>query len=386
MHPGSRIELSERALRRNLRFLRPLCGEAEFSSVVKGNAYGHGIETFVPLAEACGVRHFSVFSAQEARRVLEASRRGSRIMVMGYIDEQDMDWVVANGISFMAFDIARLESAAAAAGRVGRPARVHLQVETGMHRLGLDRATLRAAAGRILESRGRMELAGVSTHLAGPESISNHVRVARQLESFDGACTLLREMGLDVPVRHVANSAALFMYPDSVMDMVRCGIAQYGFWPGTEVRMHRMLSDCGDGRRSWRDPLRRVLTWKSCIMSLKEVPPGEFIGYGTGCQTTRRELIASVPIGYFDGFPRVLSNRGYVLVRGHRARVVGTVNMSMMLVSVTHVPGARKGDEVVIIGSQGRRRMTVASFSDMTDVMNYEALVRLPSEIPRRVV
>jgi alanine racemase len=356
-----------------------------FSSVIKGNAYGHGIETFVPMAEACGVRHFSVFSAPEAIRTVNSRTEDSRVLITGYIPDDELEWAVSNDISFYVFELGRLEATVAAAKRVGKPARIHLELETGMHRTGLEGTDLERAVEIVTYNRAHLHAEGVCTHLAGAESISNHVRIKGQLDRFEELCGQLRDVGIDPDLRHVASSAALLTYPETTMDMVRCGIAQYGFWPSTETRMHYLLRE-GDGGAARRDPLKRVLTWKSCIMGLKDVEPGNFVGYGTSYQATRKHRIAAVPTGYFTGFPRDLSNKGHMLVRGRRAVVVGRVNMSMTLIDVTHIPGVQRGDEVVVVGRQGRSSISVASFSDMADVMTYEALVRLPSEIPREVV
>ena len=387
MDTGTKIVLDSRALTKNLRFLRGVIGEsALFSSVIKGNAYGHGIEAFVPMAESCGVRHFSVFNADEALRAVSASTEDSSVLIMGYISDDELAWAVENGVSFYVFEPGRLRAARAAARRVGKAAKVHLEVETGMHRTGLEGDGLEEAISVVSEGEGLVEVEGVCTHLAGAESIGNYVRIMGQLKRFRSVCAALKARGITPRMRHVASSAALLTHPETVMDMVRCGIAQYGFWPSTEVRMHHMLNHPGGAGTVRRDPLKRVLTWTTRIMSLKDVEPGHFIGYGTSYQATRRHRIAAVPTGYFTGFPRDLSNKGHMLVRGRRATVVGRVNMSMTLIDVTNIPGVERGDEVVVIGKQGRSSISVASFSDMADLMNYEALVRLPSEIPREVI
>ena len=134
------------------------------------------------------------------------------------------------------------------------------------------------------------------------------------------------------------------------------------------------------------DPLKRVLTWKSRVMSIKQVGPGEFVGYGTSYLTTRPHRVATVPVGYFHGFPRSLSNVGRALIRGRRVAIVGYINMSMLLINVTDVPDASVDDEIVLIGKQNKSQITVGSFSDLTNLLNYEVLVRIPSEIPRVVV
>ena len=150
--------------------------------------------------------------------------------------------------------------------------------------------------------------------------------------------------------------------------------------------MFHQLHHCDKPKQRMIDPLKRVMEWKSKVMCIRELQPGEFISYGTSYLTTRRERIAVVPIGYYYGFPRTLSNLGHVLIRGHRAPVVGPVNMNMVMVNVTEIPQVQNGDEVVIIGRQKKHQITLASFSDLTQILNYEVLMRLPADIPRIVV
>ena len=163
--------------------------------------------------------------------------------------------------------------------------------------------------------------------------------------------------------------------------MVRVGISNYGFWPSAESKMMHMKNENFN-----EDPLRRVLSWKSVIMSVNTVPEGKYVSYGRSYLTNRKSKIATVPVGYGYGFSRTLSNNGHVLVRGKRAPVVGTVNMNMVIIDVTDIADVKVNDEVVLIGTQGDTEISVGSFSDMNISMNYELLTRLPSHIPRRVV
>ncbi len=384
---SSYIELSESALRRNVRFLQRHVGpDVRLCSVIKGNAYGHSIRHFFPLAERCGVRHFAVFSADEALAALTARTAGSAVMIMGAIDDDELAWAVENDVAFFVFDLPRLRAALAVAEQVGRPARVHLELETGLHRTGLEQPELEHALDLVSASPTALHVEGTCTHLAGAECASNYARISRQLEVFHRSCARVRERGLDPGLRHTACSAAALRYPEAVMEMIRVGVVQYGFWPTREVRMeYRLRHQEGSGRRP-KDPLRQVMRWCSRVMSVKEVGAGEYVGYGTTSKTSRPTRLAAVPVGYFHGFARSLSNLGHVLVRGHRAPVVGTVNMNMVMIDVTDVSGAARGDEVVLIGRQGEAHVTVASFSDLSQFLNYEVLVRLPTEIPRVVV
>mgnify|MGYP006279214151 CR=1 FL=1 len=389
MFDTSTIELSRKALKRNFRFMRRFVGpQPIISCVIKGNAYGHGIESFLPMAEDCGIDHFSVFSASEAYRAVGS--RGSestQVMVMGHMEGEAVEWAVEEAVSFYVFDLHRLEMALQAAGSVGRPALVHLEVETGLNRTGLAGDDLSRALELLAQNRDRLSLQGVCTHFAGAESVNNYLRIQEQKLRFQEALCEVRRHGLELGIRHTACSAAALTYPETVMDMVRTGIAMYGFWPSKQTKMHYIQNSCQTPSQRRANPLRRVMSWKSSIMSLKTVEAGEFIGYGTTCQAVRRRLLASVPVGYFHGFARSLSNLGYVLIRGRRANVAGLVNMNALLVDVTdQKERVRKGDEVVLIGRQKKSSISVSSFSDMTRDPNYEVLTRLPSCIPRVVV
>ncbi len=381
---GSWIELSEAALRNNLRFLKRLIGSrTTFASVIKGNAYGHGIETFVPLAERCGVRQFAVFSADEAVRVKAVCGPKTELMIMGSVPDPAIPWAVEHGISFYVFDLRRLDRTVKAARRIGRAARIHLELETGFNRTGFEPDKVSGVAERIVTAGDLVTVEGACTHFAGAESIGNHVRIQNQIERFHRRVGGLRERGVEPRRLHTACSAAAINYPETRMDLVRCGIAHYGFWPTAETRMQYFMSRRS---RTQRDPLRRVMEWKSRVMSLKRVKEGDFIGYGITFQAPRHMKIASVPVGYYHGFARSLSNLGYVLIRGERAPVVGIVNMNMFVVDVTDLNGVRAGDEVVLMGRQGASEISVGSFADMSNNLNYEVLVRIPSEIPRVVV
>lgn len=387
MFAPSHVELSKSAFHKNMSFLTDyIGGDVVFCSVIKGNAYGHGIEQFVPMAEECGVRHFAVFSADEARLACRAfTEEDSHVMIMGMIGDKEIVWALEQDVSFYIFELERLQKAVELAKRIRIPARIHLHLETGMNRLGLDKDHLKEAVEIINNNEQWLRVDGVCTHYAGAESVSNHVRVTRQIENFKSYYGYLEEQGVEAKLKHTACSAAVLNYPETIMDMVRIGIAQYGFWPNRETYM-KFLKNHSDINKVHKDPLERVISWKSVVMSTKEVKVGEFIGYGTTYQTSRDEQIATVPIGYSHGFKRSLTNMGIVLINGKRAPIAGLVSMNLLTVDVTDIPDVSKGDEVVIIGNQQDEEMTVSSFSEMTNHLNYEVLVQIPSRLPRKIV
>ncbi|MFO7879835.1 MAG: alanine racemase [Bacteroidales bacterium] len=381
MFQTSVLHINKQALINNLEFIKKLVGKkTRISSVIKGNAYGHGIEVFVPLAEYCGINHFSVFNADEALRAHKASQQKSGIMIMGMIDTHELDWAIENDIEFFVFEFDRLFEAIEAAKRQNKPARIHLEMETGMNRTGFDERD----AGKVIQvlqnNKKHYILEGICTHFAGAESIANYARIVNQQKRYKKYLKQFRRNGLKPKFRHVASSAATIAYPDAQLDMVRIGIMQYGFWPSPEIFINYISN-----KEDKSDPLDRILTWKSRVMDTKYVKTGEFISYGTSYMARNNMKIATIPVGYAHGYSRSLSHQGRVLINGHRVDIVGNVNMNLLIVKISDIPETKKGDEVVLIGKQNGSEITVASFSEFSNQLNYEMLTRLPAEIPRIV-
>lgn len=378
MNSTSVIELSKDALKNNISFIREMVGKNVYiSSVVKGNAYGHGIKEIVPIIESTGINHFSVFCSQEAHLVFEVAKK-SQIMIMGFIASNELEWVISNNISFFVFDLERLIAAIEIASVLNKKARIHIEVETGMNRTGFREHELSNILKLLKSNTSTIEVAGLCTHFAGAESIANHVRITNQIERFENIYNKYFKYNFQNIKKHTACSAAALHYPQTHFDMVRIGILQYGFWPNIESKIKYLTK-----KNIHKSPLRRVLRWTSKVLSIKEVAAGEFIGYGTNYIAETTTIIAIVPVGYSNGYSRGLSNMGRVLISGQRVSVVGVVNMNMISIDITNIPDVREGDEVVIVGKQGDKEISVASFSDYSNSMNYETLTRLPANIDR---
>ncbi len=382
MFEGSTIEISRAALRNNLSFIHGLLGrDTCLYSVVKGNAYGHGVEVFAPMALDLGVKDFAVYSASEALTLYEAIQGAAGIYILGDVDGEALEWAIAHGIAFNVFERQRLVESARLARLLGTRALIHLEIETGMNRTGFPPEDLPAILKWCAGALDAFEIKGVCTHLAGAESRANAFRVHEQKERFREALQAVNESGLKVELRHAACSAGILNEPDMLLDMARVGILQYGFWPNkeTEVRFRKGLAP-------GPDPLQRVIRWCSRIMSTTSVEQGHFVGYGTTYFAQEDQRLAVVPVGYAHGYARSLSNAGQVLVRGQVAPVRGIVNMNCITVDITGIEGVEKGDEVVLIGTQGERSVSVSSFGERSDQLNYELLTRLPLSIPRVAV
>jgi len=380
---SSRILLNQIALKSNINFIRKKTGpNVRFSSVVKANAYGHGIHQFVPMAEACGVRHFSVASAFEAEEVLESITKDSGIMIMGILYEEDIPWAIEHNIEFYIYNLDRLTKTLEAAKRIGKKALVHLEVETGANRTGLQADEFPKALSFVKEHREHITFEGLCTHFGGAESLANQFKIERQHARYKEFLKQCKAKNYMPNYRHIACSAAALAMKDTVYDMVRVGVSQYGFWPSPDIyQLHLQEVD-----KTFDKPLKRIFTWKTDIMDIRHVKAGEFIGYGTAYQATQNMEVAVMPLGYSNGYPRALSNRGHVLIGGKKAPIVGLINMNLFMVDISHIPHVNVGDEVVLVGRQKNNVINVQSFTNFTQLVNNEMMSRLPAAIPREIV
>lgn len=382
MIDNSLITISEQAVQNNISFLKKkLGGKVKISAVVKANAYGHGIEQVVPLFEKYGIEHYSVFYYSEAMRVFNSLSKPASIMVMGWLAEDNIRGAITRGIEFFVFNIERLKEAIRYAKEMGLKAKIHLEAETGMNRSGLNSDELEKAIVLIKENIDCIELAGFCTHLAGAESVSNYLRIHNQLRNYKKMLTFVENQGLKPKCKHVANSAAAFVYPKSRMDLVRVGIMMYGFWSSSEVYVQYIKN-----LKNKIDPLQRILGWESQIMAIKTVKSGEFIGYGISYLAQCDITTALIPVGYSFGYSRSLSNKGRVLIGGQRCSVIGVVNMNMIIVDISRVKDVKLGDEVILIGKQGDLEIKVSAFSEISNELNYEILAHLSESIIRTVI
>ncbi len=380
MASTSLIEIKCKAIENNVLFIKNLVdSDVIISAVIKGNAYGHGVEVAIPALEYSGVNHFSVFSSSEARKAYKAMKSSSTLMIMGFIFEEDLKWVIQQEIEFYISNLKSLKAAIELAKELKTPARIHIDVETGMNRTGLLLEEVKQAIPIINTNTDHLILQGLTSHLAGAESIANHMRIISQLNIFKKRKSLLAKNGIHPKLNHIASSAATISYPESRMDMVRTGVVLYGYWPTKETFINYIHR-----KKDKSDPLKRALVWRSQVMETKTVPAGEFIGYGLSYQAQTKMSIMLVPVGYCNGYSRSLSNNGHVLIKGQRAQVIGSVNMNMILCDISMInEKINIGDEVVLIGEQSEMEISFTSFADMNNSLNYEILARLPENIQR---
>jgi len=374
-----RIEISRSALVRNIGQFRRLIGpRRKFMAVVKANAYGHGLRETASIALENGVDWLGVHSVEEGAALRDAGVTRP-ILVLGYVPFGELDEAVARDLRIIVYNRPTIGRLAAAARRRGKKAVVHVKVETGTGRQGVDVPDVWPFVRDILRHEG-LVLEGLSSHFANIEDTTSHEYPRLQLEAYRTAVKTLRAHGVRVPVRHMSCTASTILFPETDFTMARVGIGLYGYWPSKETYLSCLQEK--------REPLALspVLSWKARIAQIKKLGANACVGYGCTYKTTRPTVLAVVPVGYFDGYDRGLSNTAHVLVRGRRAPVRGRVAMDFFMADVTDIPGARLEDEVTLIGADGRERVTADDLASLAGTISYEILARINPLIPRRVV
>lgn len=374
-----RLEISRSALVHNIREFRRVIGpRRKFLAVVKANAYGHGLLPVAGIALRHGVDWLGVNSVEEGAALRDAGFR-CPVLVLGYAPLAALDEAVARDLRLTVYNRETVRRLAAAARKQGKKAAVHVKVETGTRRQGVEVEDVGPFV-RAVRGRPELVLEGLSSHFANIEDTTKHEFPQRQLEAFLTACRTLEAQGVRVPVKHMSCTASTILFPETDFSMARVGIGLYGHWPSKET----YLSCLQKKRRPLS--LRPVLSWKARIAQVKRVASDACIGYGCTYKTTRPTVLAVIPVGYYDGYDRGLSNAAHVLVRGRRAPVRGRVAMDFFMADVTDIPGVQLEDEVTLIGADGRERITADDLAGLAGTIAYEVLARLNPLIPRVIV
>ena len=373
------VEIDAGALGRNVAEFRRRLGQGpRFAAVVKSNAYGHGMVEVASIAASSGADWLCVNNAGEGAALREAGL-ALPILVMGYVPLDTLDTIVRHGLEPVVYNIETLdrldELARKSRARVG----VHVKVETGTHRQGVPERDVPAFAARIAGAEG-LTLAGVTTHFANIEDTTNHDFAEAQIAAFARAVDAIARVCPGPVLRHSACSAAVLLFNRTHLDLARVGISLYGLWPSKET----YVSCLERGKPSLH--LTPVMTWKTRIAQVKEVPEGGYVGYGCTWRATRATRVAILPVGYYEGYDRGLSGIAHVLVRGKRAPVRGRVCMNMCMVDVTDVPGAALEDEVVLLGGQGDESVTAEQLAAWCGTISYEIVSRIHPSLPRVIV
>jgi alanine racemase len=373
------IEIDRKAILTNVRNLGHLAGKnVTMAAAAKANGYGHGLTEMAGILRDGPVEYLALHSTSEAEVARQAGWE-RKILLVGGIAPEDIDAVIRLDIEPTVFDIGFIESLGRLCRRSKVTARVHIKLETGTNRQGFTQKELDRAAA-VLKRYPELAVEGVSTHFANIEDTTDHTYAWYQLDLFKKLVAHLAGKGIVPRRRHTACSAALLLFKDTYFDLVRPGISLYGYWPSKETYVSYKL---GGGKNSILKP---ALSFYSRITQIKTVEADSFVGYGCTYRTSTRSTIAILPVGYYEGIDRRLSNLGYVLIKGKRAPIRGRVCMNLTMVDITDIPGVKMYDPATIIGTDGREQITADTHAGWCQTINYEILSGLSPSIPRIVV
>jgi alanine racemase len=359
--------IDHEALRWNLRQIRQKIGpRVKILCMVKANGYGHGAVEISQTLASVGADAFGVATLEEAVQLRQAGIQAPVIVLAGVFPDQ-LDTFLEYRLTPVIHDVIGFKELDKESFNREVKLGVQLKVDTGMGRLGFLAADADRWIGDIKQAKS-LQIEGVFSHFSHAESVQGDY-TRKQLKNFKHVVEQLRSASVLPPLVHLANSAATITLAEAYFDMVRPGLILYGVYPSAEMREQILL--------------KPVLSWKTKILQLKKVPSGTSISYGQTFVTERESLIATLPLGYADGYPRLLSNRGEALVRGARAPIAGRVCMDLTMVDVTDIRNVRQGDEVVLLGRQGGAEITVDEIAAWSNTISYEILTSIGARVPR---
>jgi alanine racemase len=370
------VEVSKSALLHNIRVFRKTIGKGvKISAVVKANAYGHDLAKTVALLKN-KVDVFAVDNIDEALIVRKIDT-STPVLILGYTTLANIAAAIENDISFVVYNLETLRKIVSL--KPDKPAKIHLKIETGLNRQGIQGKYLPAFLKFIKTHPKELNLEGVYTHYANIEDTLDPSFARRQLSEFKKALTVIKKSGFRPPMMHTAASAGTLLYPETHFSMVRVGFGIYGWWMSLETRVSLLAL-----KRNL--VLKPVLTWKSIVAQIKYIGIGESVGYGQTWFASRKTKIAVIPVGYSDGYDRRLSNLGRVIINGHYANVIGRVAMNMIVIDVTDIKDVKLEDEVALLGNKDGLKVSADEWAKKIGTINYEVVSRISPLLPRIIV
>ena len=339
-------------------------------AVIKTDGYGHGGVPIAKMLEQLDFMFGYAAATYEEAHVLREAGVKKPILILGYTFPYCYEELIREEIRPAVYRRDTVEELVAAAAKVGQKAKVHIKVDTGMGRIGITPDEEGLEFVRFLMGHPELEVEGIFTHFAKSDE-EDKTSANHQLALFQNFIDRIQtELGLTIPVKHCANSAAILEMPQANMDMVRAGITTYGLYPSEEVSKDIV-------------PLRAAMSLYSHIVYCKTIHAGQSVSYG-GLFTAQKDTrVATIPVGYGDGYPRSLSGKGYVLIRGKKAPILGRVCMDQFMVDISEIPGVMEGDKVTLLGVDGTERITAEELGELSGRFNYEFVCDLGKRIPR---
>jgi len=370
------VEIKREAFKHNLAQFRKIVGpRVRLMAVVKSNAYGHGMIEVAKIALKEGADWLGVINLDEALELRQAKIKAP-IFILSYWDISEIreKFVQISDCDFPVYTLEQAKILSKLAQKIKRKANIHIKIDTGASRIGILPEEAVGFA-KYVKKLPDLNIRGIFTHYAASES-KNQSYTNWQTERFKKVLKDLEASGTSIPLAHAGCSASTIANPNTFFDMVRIGIGMYGLWPSGEIR--ELVR-----RRKIKINLKPALSWKTKIIQVKNVAKNTFIGYDCTYRTKKKTKIAVLPIGYWDGYDRLLSNSGQVLVHGKHCPIRGRICMNLTMVDVSGLANIKTGDEVVLVGSQGKERIRVEEIAHKTGTINYEVVTRINPLIPR---
>lgn len=363
-------EINLDAILHNMEQMRKLLKEdTKIMGVIKTDGYGHGA---VPIGRELEKLEYTwgyATATVEEAEILRRNGLKKPILVLGATFPEQYEAMADLELRVNVYSIGQAERMEEAAAKMNKKIIVHAKIDTGLSRLGFQVTEQAADEIARISKMPHIIMEGIFTHFAKSDT-RDKTMANQQLESFAKMKQMLEERQIEIPMIHCSNSAAIIDMPEANMNAVRAGISLYGMWPSDEVKKENIN-------------LAPVMSLKSCIVFLKELEKGRVISYGATYETSKKQRIATIPIGYGDGYPRSLSNKGYVLIHGKKAPICGRICMDQFMVDVTDIPEAKEGDIVTLVGKDHGAEITMEEIGDLSGRFNYEFACDLGKRIPR---
>jgi alanine racemase len=343
--------------------------DTQIVAVIKTDGYGHGA---LPIAKAIEdvpyLWGYGVATADEAMALIDDGRK-KPILILGISFSEDFDTIIRNDIRPCVCDFDTAKKLSEIAVAKNKICHIHIKIDTGMSRIGFQVNEKTANIIHDISKLPNVKIEGLFTHFANADE-EDKMLTQKQIKLFEQMTQMLEEKGIQIPIKHCSNSAGIVDIPDANMNMVRAGIILYGLWPSDEV--DHMNID-----------LQPVMSLKSHISYIKDLEAGRRISYGGTYITPELQRIATIPVGYGDGYARSLSNKGYVLVRGKKAPICGRICMDQFMIDVSHIKEVRVGDTVTLLGEDGTEKITMEELGDLSNRFNYEFACLITPRVPR---
>lgn len=388
MDVNSWVTLDSNSLNFNVEFFKKhLKKDVKFCAVVKSNAYGHGlVEVVSVLKQNKLVDWWAVNSLDEALIVRSLDIK-KRILIMGAIPKQRYHEVIKNNLDIVVFNEEIINDLSKIKGNIN----IHIKIDTGMGRLGFIKQNFEKVFKKILKIQN-IKIQGVMSHFANSEDVLKQNYAKNQIQKFENIKKQVLKLVNDKNIIfHICSSSGVLLFKDAQFDMVRVGIGLYGLWPSYETRESFLLNkhnlqSINENNKNIENNLKPILKWSTKIVSIKILQKGEFIGYGCSYKLKRDSKIAVLPVGYFEGYSRLLSNKASVLIKNNFCAVLGRICMNMCMIDITDIDNVNVGDEVILIGEYKNKKIIVEDLAKQCDTINYEFITRINESIKRIVL